>query len=67
MLDEEKIKKKKPVKTKKKSEKSEGNKEEIDKEVEEFKMNIKNQTKHAKYMKKVKPQISVDWIVSILK
>jgi hypothetical protein len=67
MLDDEKEKKKKPVKNKKKVDKAEKNNEEIDKEVEEFKKIIKNQTKHARCVRKVKPNITVDWIESIIK
>jgi hypothetical protein len=67
MLNEEKEKKKKPVKNKKKTDKAESNNEEMDKEVEEFKQIIKNQTKHANFVKKLKPNITVDWIESLLK
>ena len=69
MNDEEKNKKKKNKNiTKKKllNEKSD-NIEDIDKEVEEFKKIIKNQTKHANVMKKVKPVITHDWIEFISK
>ncbi len=67
MLDEDKTKKKKPVKNRKKTDKAETNYEEIDKEIEEFRKVIKNQSKHARFVKKVKPSITVDWIDSIIK
>jgi hypothetical protein len=58
--DEKKDKKKKNVKTKRKEDKPDN--EQLDKEVEEFRIKIQSETKHAGLIKKVKPLISCQWI-----
>jgi hypothetical protein len=61
--DEKKEKKKKNGKQKRKEEKGENVvNEQLDKEIEEFRMRIQSETKHAGLVKKVKPLITCQWI-----
>jgi hypothetical protein len=67
MHDESKTIKKKNIKTKKKQTKTDASNEKQDKEVEEFKKIISNQTQHAKFTKKIKPVLTSDWLESLKK
>jgi hypothetical protein len=70
MLDDEKKEKKKKngKNNKRREEKNEtAANEQIDKEIEEFRMIIQNDTRHAASIKKVKPLISGTWLENLSK